>query len=133
MPGLGLMRRSAQSKVRLSLGLGRPARATHDCLSELVGCVKYLPGFGSVDALPYLGPLPLLLAAGDLMVDRSFRWSDCGRSVFRGPPRLGWVPRSLLELAARVGRIVDVWAWSERVGGVSGGSSAVGPSARRRW
>ena len=80
---------------------------------------------GSVDALPYLGPRLPVVAVGDEMVDRSFRWSDCGRSVFRGPPRLGWVPRSLLELAARVGRIVDVWAWSERLtGAVSGGSSA---------
>lgn len=64
---------------------------------------------GSVDALAYLGPRPRL-AAGDLMVDRSFRWSDCGRSVFRGPPRWAWVPRSLLELAARVERIGDGWA-----------------------
>ena len=61
---------------------------------------------------------PLLLWArgregwrpGDLMVDRSFRWSDCGRSVFRGPPRWAWVPRSLLELAARFERIGDGWA-----------------------
>ena len=92
-------------------------------------------GFGSVDALPYLGPRLPVLAAGDEMVDRSFRWSDCGRSVFRGPARFAWVPRSLLELAARVGRIVDVWAWSERVSeeAVSGGSSAAGPSARSRW
>ena len=65
---------------------------------------------GSVDALPYLGPRPRVLAAGDLMVDRSFRWSDCGRSVFRGPPRWAWVPRSLLELAARFERIGDGWA-----------------------
>ncbi len=89
-------------------------------------------GSGSVDALPYLGPRPLVVAAGDEMVDRSFRWSDCGRSVFRGPPRWAWVPRSLLELAARGGRIVDGWAWSERLV-VSGGSSAVGPSARNGW
>ena len=70
-----------------------------------------------MDALPYLGPRLPVVAVGDLMVDRSFRWSDCGRSVFGGPPRLGWVPRSLLELAARVGRIVDVWAWPERLAG----------------
>ena len=57
-------------------------------------------GSGSVDGLPYLGPRLPVVAVGDEMVDRSFRWSDCGRSVFRGPPRLGWVPRSLLELAA---------------------------------
>ena len=45
-------------------------------------------GVGSVDALAYLGPRPrVVVAAGDLMVDRSFRWSDCGRSVFGGPPR----------------------------------------------
>jgi hypothetical protein len=87
-----------------------------------------------VDALPYLGPRLPVVAVGDEMVDRSLRWSDCGRSVFRGPPRVVWVPRPLLELAARVGRIVDVWAWSERLAGVvSGGSSAAGPSARRRW
>ena len=67
-------------------------------------------GFGSVDALAYLGPRPRAVAAGDLMVDRSFRWSDCGRSVFRGPPRWAWVPRSLLELAARFERIGDGWA-----------------------
>ena len=67
-------------------------------------------GFGSVDALPYLGPRPRAVAAGDLMVDRSFRWSDCGRSVFRGPPRGAWVPRSLLELAACFERIGDGWA-----------------------
>src|ERR1700752_2567262 len=68
----------------------------------MVGCVC-----GSVDALPYLGPRPRAVAAGDLMVDRSFRWSDCGRSVFRGPPRGAWVPRSLLELAARCEGIGD--------------------------
>ena len=75
-----------------------------------------------MDALPYLGPrLPVvavgdeMVAVGDEMVDRSFRWSDCGRSVFRGPPRLGGAPRSLLELAARVRRIVDVWARPERL------------------
>jgi hypothetical protein len=42
---------------------------------------------GSVDALPYLGPRLPVPAAGDEMVDRSFRWSDSGRSVFGGPPR----------------------------------------------
>src|SRR5438270_13857062 len=75
---------------------------------------------GSVDALPYLGPRPRAVAAGDLMVDRSFRWSDCGRSVFRGPPRGAWVPRSLLELAACFERIGDGWAWAERFSGVNG-------------
>lgn len=105
-----------------------------DRLSELVGCVKYLLGFGSVDALPYLGTRPPVGVVGDLMVDRSFRWSDCGRCVFRGPPRWAWVPRSLLELVACWVRIVDAWAWSERLGeGGSGGSSAAGPSARSRW
>ncbi len=44
-------------------------------------------GFGSVDALAYLGPRPRGLAAGDLMVDRSFRWSDCGRSAPEAEPR----------------------------------------------
>ena len=63
-----------------------------------------------MDALAYLGPRPRALAAGDLMVDRSFRWSDCGRSFFGGPPRGAWVPRSLLELAARFERIGDGWA-----------------------
>src|SRR5690242_4676670 len=86
----------------------------------------------SVDALPYLGPRLPGLAAGDLMVDRSFRWSDCGRSVFRGPPRrVVWVPRSLRELAACFERIGDGWAWAERWS--EGGSSAGGPSALRRW
>ena len=88
---------------------------------------------GSVDALPYLGPRPRVVAAGDLMVDRSFRWSDCGRSVFRGPPRGAWVPRSLKELAACGERIGDGWAWSERFSLVGGGSSAAGPSALRMW
>src|SRR2546421_9923897 len=68
---------------------------------------RMIVSVGSVDALPYLGPRPRALAAGDLMVDRSFRWSDCGRSVFRGPPRGAWVPRSLLELAACFERIGD--------------------------
>ena len=85
-------------------------------------------GCGSVDALPYLGPRPRGLAPGDLMVDRSFRWSDCVRSVFGGPPRWAWVLRSLWELAACLERIGDGWARSERW---SGGSSAAGPSARR--
>src|SRR5437588_2586175 len=86
---------------------------------------------GSVDALAYLRPRPRAVAAGDVMVDRSFRWSDCGRSVFRRPPRR-WagVPRSLLELAARWVRIGEGVALSERW---SGGSSALGPSARRMW
>ena len=87
-------------------------------------------GVGSVDALAYLGPRPRALAAGDLMVDRSFRWSDCGRSVFRGPPRGAWVPRSLLELAACFERIGDGWAWAERLAGVTGGSSA---AINRPW
>ena len=44
-------------------------------------------GFGLLlDALPYLGPRLLSVAAGDEMVDRSFLWSDSGRSVFGGPP-----------------------------------------------
>jgi hypothetical protein len=86
----------------------RGKRISGDRLSELVRVVKYLRGWScSVDALPYLGPRLPVVAAGDLMVDRSFRWSDCGRSVFRGPPRWACVPRSLLELAARVGRIGD--------------------------
>src|SRR6185312_7790179 len=89
---------------------------------------RMMVSVGSVDALPYLGPRPRALAAGDLLVDRSFRWSDCGRSVFRGPPRWAWVPRSLRELAARLERIGDWGACSERW---SGGSSAAGPSARR--
>ena len=67
-------------------------------------------GVGSVDALPYLGPRPRAFAAGDLMVDRSFLWSDCGRSVFGGPPRWAWVPRSLRELAACFERIGEGWA-----------------------
>ena len=67
-------------------------------------------GCGSVDALPYLGTRLPVVVAGDLMVDWSFRWSDCGRSVFCGPPRWAWVPRSLLELAACWVRIVDAWA-----------------------
>src|SRR2546421_7091956 len=94
---------------------------------------RMIVSVGSVDALPYLGPRPRGLAAGDLMVDRSFRWSDCGRSVFRGPPRGAWVPRSLLELAARGERIGDGWACSERWSGVMGGSSAAGASALRMW
>jgi len=76
------------------------------------------PTFSSARGAPrpgasstYLGPRPPVLAVGDEMVDRSFRWSDCGRSVSCGPPRRAWVPRSFLELAARVGRIVDGWAW----------------------
>jgi hypothetical protein len=56
--------------------------------------------FGSVDALPYLGPRPSVWAVGDEMVDRSFCWSDSGRCVFGGPPRW-WVPRALGELAER--------------------------------
>src|SRR5437868_10400534 len=79
---------------------------------------RNVAGWGScsVDALPYLGPRPRLLAAGDLMVDRSFRWSDCGRSVFRGPPRWAWVPRSLLELAARFEPTVSVLLQEKRRG-----------------
>ena len=99
------------------------------------GLLLVVVWFGSVDALPYLGPRLPVVAVGDEMVDRSLRWSDCGRSVFGGPPRWAWVPGSLLELAARVALIGDGWAWSERLREevVSGGSSAAGPSTRRRW
>jgi hypothetical protein len=113
---------------------GRVTPLAHARLSELVRVVKYLPGsVVLLDALPYLGARLPVVAVGDEMVDWSFRWSDCGRSVFRGPPRGAWVPRALRELAACLGRIVDVWAWSERWSGEgSGGSSAAGPSALSR-
>jgi len=74
----------------------RVAKPRHDDLSELGVVVKcgYViillvgrVGFGLLlDALPYLGPRLPSVAAGDEMVDRSFLWSDSGRSVFGGPP-----------------------------------------------
>src|SRR5262249_45569125 len=84
---------------------------------------------GSVDALVYLGPRAVV-GAGEGMVDGVFVWSEGGRSVCGGPPRWAWVPRSLRELAARLERVGDGWAWAERWS-VVGGWSAAGPSALR--
>ena len=74
-----------------------------DRLSELVCVVKHLQGgVGSVDALPYLGPRLPAVAVGDEMVDRSFLRIDCGRSVFRGPPRREGEGASIASGAGRM-------------------------------
>ena len=90
---------------------------------------------GSVDVLPYQGRRLLGLAAGDEMVDRSFLAERLRPLGLWWVATGSWVPRPLREPAGSwVGRIVDVWAWSERVtGSVVIGASAAGPSSRRTW
>jgi len=62
-------------------------------------------GVGSVDALAYLGPRPRALAAGDLMVDRSFRLTRCITSAARSGLDVSKVPGHANERVVSIARI----------------------------